>query len=35
LDLPGLDFRVLPLSDQKVVKTWNWGTNQIAKINRA
>jgi putative phosphoesterase len=35
LDLPGLEFRVLPLSDQKVVKTWNWGTNQIAKINRA
>jgi len=35
LDLPGLEFRVLPLSDQKVVKTWNWGTNQITKINRA
>ncbi|MGI9319929.1 MAG: metallophosphoesterase family protein [Thiogranum sp.] len=35
LDLPGLEFRVLPLSDRKVVKTWNWGTNQIAKINRA
>ena len=35
LDLPGLEFRVLPLSGQKVVKTWNWGTNQITKINRA
>lgn len=35
LELPGLEFRVLPLSDKKVVKSWNWGTNQIAKINRA
>jgi putative phosphoesterase len=35
LELPGLEFQVLPLSDKQVVKTWNWGTNQIAKIDRA
>jgi putative phosphoesterase len=35
LDFPGLKVRVLPLSDKKVVKTWNWGTNQIARIDRA
>ncbi|MEA2078598.1 MAG: metallophosphoesterase family protein [Pseudomonadota bacterium] len=35
LDLPGLEFQLLPLSDKKVVKTWNWGTDQIAKIDRA
>jgi len=35
LELPGLEFQVLPLSGKQVVKTWNWGTNQIAKIDRA
>jgi len=30
-----LAFQVVPLSDKKVVKSWNWGTNQIAKIDRA
>lgn len=34
LELPGLAFQVLPLSDKRVVKSWNWGTNQIAKIER-
>jgi len=35
LELPGLEFQVLPLSAKKVIRTWNWGTNQIAKIDRA
>ena len=35
LDLPELEFRALPLGDKKVVASWNWGTNQIAKNNRA
>jgi len=34
LELLGLEFELLPLPDKKVVKTWNWGTNQIAKIDR-
>jgi putative phosphoesterase len=34
LELPGLEFELLPLPGKKVVKTWNWGTNQIAKIDR-
>ena len=34
LELPAMDCQVLSLSDSKVVKTWNWGTNQIAKIDR-
>ena len=34
LELPALDFRVFPLSGRKLVKTWNWGTNQIAKSDR-
>jgi hypothetical protein len=25
---------VFPLSGRKLVKTWNWGTNQIAKSDR-
>jgi len=35
LELPGLELQVLPLSVKQVVKTWNWGTNQIAKIDKA
>ena len=34
LEFPGLDFQVLPLSDKKVATTWNWGTNQIPKIDK-
>lgn len=34
LELPGLEFQVLPLSAKKVIRTWNWGINQIAKIER-
>jgi predicted phosphodiesterase len=35
LYLPELEVRVLPLSGKEVTKTWNWGTNQIASIDRA
>ena len=35
LELPALDFRVFPLCGRKLVKTWNWGTNQIAKSDRS
>jgi len=35
LELPCLELQVLSLSGKEVVKTWNWGTNQIAKIDRA
>jgi putative phosphoesterase len=29
LSFPSLEFEVFPLSNQPVVKTWNWGANQI------
>jgi putative phosphoesterase len=35
LELPDLDLQLFSLSGKKVVKTWNWGTNQIQKIDRA
>ena len=31
LELPNLEFQVLPLSGKKVTRTWNWGMNQIAR----
>lgn len=34
LEFPDLEFRLLPLSGEKVVRTWNWGTNQVAKVDR-
>ena len=33
LDLPSMVFQVLPLSGKNVVKSWNWGVNQITRNN--
>ena len=35
LELPGLHTQFLPLSDQGVVSTWNWGTDRIAKSDKS
>ncbi len=31
MELPSLQTQVLPLSDRGVVRSWNWGADQIAK----